>query len=139
MSKEKDKIDHIDFFSKVTKYTELFIVKYLKIIVISVSVVVIGLALYFSIEQVNSKKDEKANNAFGKVYLVYKGVINEDEKETEEGVISEKLTGLNEDFKIIINNYPNSKAAMKSAYFIGNNLYNSGNYEEAISFFKKGY
>ena len=139
MSKVRGKTEHIDIFSKISKHIELFIIKYLKVIVISVSVVVVALALYFSIERVYLKKEEKADNTFGKVYLVYKGIINEKEEETGEGEIAEKLMELNEDFKIVLNDYPNSKAAMKSAYFIGNSLFNSGKYEEAIAFYKKGY
>ena len=139
MSKEHGKTEHIDIFSKITKQIELFIVKYLKIIVITVSVVVVGLALYFSFEKINSKKLEKSDNAFGKVYLVYKDITSEKEEETEEGETAEKLIELNEDFKIVINDYPNTKAAMKSAYFIGNSLFNTGKYEEAIEYYKKGY
>jgi tetratricopeptide (TPR) repeat protein len=139
VSKERGKTEHIDIFSKITKNIELFIVKYLKFIVITVSVVVVALALYFSIERVYANKEEKSDNAFGKVYLVYKGISNENEEETEEGEIAEKLLELNEDFKIVINDFPNTKAAMKSAYFIGNSLFNSGKYEEAIEFYKKGY
>jgi tetratricopeptide (TPR) repeat protein len=139
VAKNRGKSEHIDIFTKITKKIELFIVKYLKVIVISVSVVIVALALYFSIDRIYSKKEENADKAFSKVYLVYKRLLRENEEETTEEEKTEKLLDLNEDFKIVINDYPNSKAAMKSAYFIGNTLFNSGKYEEAIEFYKKGY
>ena len=139
MAKDRGKTEHIDIFTKITKHIERFIVKYLKIIVISISVVVVALALYFSIDRMFSKKEEKADKAFGKVYLVYKRILSVNEEETTEEEKTEKLLDLNEDFKIVIKDYPNSKAAMKSAYFIGNTLFNSGKYVEAIEYYKKGY
>jgi tetratricopeptide (TPR) repeat protein len=128
---------HEDFFTKLTKKIEHFIQKHLKIIVVSISSAVVILAVYFTLDFVFSKYEKKAYSAFGKVYLVYNGL--QDNQNIEEDELKKKLIELNEDFKIVLNDYPRSKAAIKSAYFIGNSLYENGNYEEAIEYFQMGY
>ena len=140
MYKDKSKkTEHIDIFTKITRQIENFIVKYLKVILITISVFVVALAIYFLIEHIYSKREEYADKSFGKVYLVYKNVKSESGDKITEEEKTKKLSDLTNDFKIVINDYPNSIAAMKSAYFIGNILFDSGKYKEALEYYKKGY
>lgn len=134
MAKEHEQ--HEDFLSRITRAIETFIEKYLKIIIISVSSIVVILALYFSIDYVFSKGEQKANAAFGKVYLAYRSAMNDQNLKEEN--LKKKLYELNEDFKLVIQDYPKSKSAAKSAYFISNTLYRGGDYEKAIEYYQKG-
>ena len=126
-----------DIFIKITKKIEHFIVKHLKVIIINISVVIIVLAAYFSVDYIFKKNEGKAQNAFDKVYLVYTDLLNKEDMPEEE--LNKKLIDLNEDFKIVLNNFPKSKAAVKSAYYIGNTLYKARKYEEAVKYFEQGY
>ena len=137
MAKDLGQHHHEDLFSKITKKVELFIVKNLKVIVISISSAVVILAAYFTIDYIMLKNEEKAYSTFGRVYLVYRDILNNEEIEEEE--LTNKLLDLNKDFEVVIKNYPKSKASMKSAYYIGNTLYKTGKYEEAVEYYKKGH
>lgn len=137
MAKDRGQHHHEDLFSKITKKIEFFIVKNLKVIVISISSIIVILTAYFTIDYIIFKNEEKANKAFGRVYLVYRSILNDEEIEEEE--LINKLININKDFEVVIKDYPNSKASMKSAYYIGNTMYKSGRYEEAIEYYIKGH
>jgi len=126
-----------DAFTKITRKLEFFLIKNLKMILISVTVATIIVALYFTINYVISKKEDKANIALGKVYLTYKDIIND--KNLKKDELNKKLLNLNENFSVIIKEFPKSKATLKSYYFIANTLYETGNYQEAIENYKNGY
>jgi len=134
MAKEKEH-HHEDIFTKITRKIELFIERNIKIIVIIISIGVFFTSGYFGVRYFISRKEEEANQAFGKVYLVYK-ITNE---ETDEKKSEDTLNALVEDFKIVIENYPRSKAAARSAFFAGNIFYKKGNYNEALKYYQKGY
>ncbi len=136
MAKERERHHHEDLLTKITKKIEYFIVKHLKIIVISVSSVIIVLAIYFSVDYFFSRKEEKAQGAFDKVYMVYTDILNKEDMSEEE--LNKKLIDLNEDFIIVLNEYPKSKSATKSAFYIGNTLYNNEQYDEAAIYYEQG-
>jgi len=125
-----------DIFFKITKKIEQFFLKNIKIILLSISTIIIILAAYFSVNYFIMKKEDQAEDAFGKVYLVYREIMNLETEDEDE--IKQKLLSLNEDFKIVINKYPKSAAASKSAYFIGNTFYGSKEYENALVYYQKG-
>ncbi len=135
MAKEKHYI-HEDVFTKITKKLEQFISKYLKAILISVSMAVIIVAAYFSVDYFITKKQQTAFGAFDKVYLVYSELINNQDLSDEEK--KDKFVALTEDFQLVIDTYSDSKAAMKSAYYTGNILIDAGKYEQAAQVYKKG-
>ncbi|UCB44983.1 MAG: hypothetical protein JSV25_12295 [Spirochaetota bacterium] len=126
-----------DVLTKITKKMEKFISKYLRVIIISVTVIIVGLATYFSLDYIFKNQEAKANSAFGKVYLVYEDINNNEDIEEEE--LNEKLLGLNDEFKAVMDEYPKSSAASKSSFFIGNTFYRVKRYNEAIEYYKKGY
>jgi len=126
-----------DTFTKITKKLEFFLVKNLKTILISVSVAIVIIGLYFTINYLVAKKEDDANIAFGKVYLAYKDIINDKELKEDERI--EKLINLNKGFNVVIKDFPNSKSASKSYYFIANSLYKEKNYIEAIDKYQKGH
>jgi len=134
MAKEHEQ--HADILSKITGAIERFIEKYLKIIIICVSTLVLALAVYFSVDYVFAKREQRANVDFGKVYLVYRAYLADRNLSDEQ--VSEKFNTVIEDFKLVLQNHPKSKAAAKSAYFIGNILFRLGKYEEAGEFYEKG-
>jgi|WetSurSiteA1Bulk_404760.scaffolds.fasta_scaffold62529_1 TolA-binding protein len=134
MAKEHEQ--HADILSKITGAIERFIEKYLKIIIICVSALVVALAVYFSVDYVFAKKEQRANVDFGKVYLVYRAYLADRDLSDEQ--VSKNFDSVIEDFKLVLQNHPKSKAAQKSAFFIGNILFRIGKYEEAGEFFQKG-
>ena len=134
MAKEHEQ--HADILSKITGAIERFIEKYLKIIIICISTLVLALAVYFSVDYVFAKREQRANVDFGKVYLVYRAYLADRNLSDEQ--VSEKFNTVIEDFKLVLQNHPKSKAAAKSAYFIGNILFRLGKYEEAGEFYEKG-
>lgn len=135
MAKEKHYIQE-DVFTKITKKLEHFISQHLKTILISVSSAVVVVAVYFSVDYFITKKQQTAFGAFDKVYLVYSELINDQTLSDEEK--EDKLVALTEDFQLVIDTYPDSKAAMKSAYYTGNILIDAGKYEQAAQFYQKG-
>ena len=110
---------------------------YNKVIIITIAVIVVGLGTYFSLDYIFKINEVKANSAFGKVYLLYEDLINNEDIEEEE--LNEKLLGLNEEFRLVLEEYPKTSTASKSAYFIGNTLFKTKRYNDAIDYFKKGY
>jgi tetratricopeptide (TPR) repeat protein len=126
-----------DTITKITKKLEKFISQYLKVIIIAIAVIVIGLAAYFSLDYIFKIKGEKANSAFGKIYLAYEDIINN--KDIQGKDLNEKLLGLNEEFKVVLEEYPGTSAASKSAYFMGDTLYKVKRYDDALKYFQKGY
>ena len=137
MAKERVHHSTEDILYKITKKIEHFIVKYIKYIVIIISIAIVILAAYFSIDFIITKREEIAQNSFGKVYLVYRELLNEENLPDQE--LSERLLNLTEDFKIVIQDYPKSMAAAKSTYYIGNILYDETKFNEAIEYYKQGY
>jgi tetratricopeptide (TPR) repeat protein len=134
--KEKDQRTHEDIFMKITRKIEYYIIKHIKIIAISLSVLAILLAAYFTTDYVLKKSERKALSAFERVYLAYTEVNVK--KGLSEKEIDAELLGLVEDFKIVIDEYRKSKAAAKSALYIGDILYRNGKYEEAVQYFEEG-
>lgn len=136
MSKKKPSSD--DFLTQITKRVEAFIMKYLKIILASILVAIVVLATYFSVSYLLSSHEKSANSAFGKVYLLYSTFINT-EKDVVLDISDEKLSDIIEDFEKVIETYPKSRAASKSAYFLGNIFYKAALYEKAAEYYSKGY
>lgn len=126
-----------DLITSISKKIEFFVTKHLKIILVSIISLAVLLSAYFSIDRIIFKSEDRANIAFGKVYLSYLDLING--KTLEQKEFNTKLLQLNEEFKVVIEDFPTSKAASKSAYFIGNIQFKLGNYREAIEYFKRGY
>ncbi len=135
MAKEKQHV-HEDVFSRVTKKLEQFISQHLKTILISISTAVVLVAAYFSVDYYIKKKQQDAVGAFEKVYQVYAELTNDQDLSDEEK--EEQLTALTEDFQLVMDTYPDSKAAMKSAYYAGNILLDVEKYEQAAEYYQKG-
>jgi tetratricopeptide (TPR) repeat protein len=125
-----------DLLTKITKRTEQFIVRYLKIIVFSVGAVFVIFAAYFTINLTLTRKATIAENAFGKVYLVYNRILNDTSLDSENR--EKQLINISEDFKFVLDEYPRSAAASRSAYYIGNILFRTEKYEEALQYYGKG-
>jgi len=136
MAKERDQEHKLDIMARITRGIERFIEKYLKIIIISVSSIVVVLAVYFSVDWFFKKNEQESNVDFGKVYLVYRSAVLDQNLKEED--LKKKLLEINEDFKLVIEKHPNSLSAAKSAYYLGNSLYRSGDYQKAIEFYEKG-
>jgi TolA-binding protein len=136
MAKERDQQHQQDIMTRITRAIERFIEKYLKMIVISVSSVVVILAVYFSVDYSFKKGEQEANVDFGKAYLVYRNTVLDQNLKDEDR--AKKLLAVGEDFKVVIEKYPNSQSAARSAYYVGNTLYTNGDYENAIEFYEKG-
>jgi TolA-binding protein len=136
MAKERDHEHQPDIMVRITRAIERFIEKYLKTIVISISSIVVVLAVYFSVDYSFNKGEQKSNADFGKVYLVYRNAVL-DQNLKEEG-LKKKLLEINEDFRLVIEKHPNSQSAARSAYYMGNTLYRNGDYQKAIEFYEKG-
>ena len=64
--------------------------------------------------------------------------IQNHEEITEEDSM-ERLDILIENFKIVMDEYPKSNAAARSAYYIANILFEKGDYNEAVKYYQKGY
>jgi tetratricopeptide (TPR) repeat protein len=126
-----------DTITKITKKLEKFISQNLKVMIIAIAVIVVGLAAYFSLDYIFKIKGAKANSAFGKIYLAYEDIINN--KDFKDNELNEKLLGLNKEFEVVLEEYPGTSAASKSAYFIGDSLYKAKRYNDALEYFQKGY
>jgi len=135
MAREKEHY-HDDIFTRITRKVEFFIEKHIKIIVIVICICVVSISGYFGVKYFISRKEEQANQAFGKVYMVYKDVKENQDIEEEE--YQNKLDVLLEDFKIILEKHPQSRAATRSAFFMGNIFYEKGNYSEALKYYQMG-
>jgi tetratricopeptide (TPR) repeat protein len=105
-----------DLLTKITKRTEQFIVRYLKIIVFSVGAVFVIFAAYFTINLTLTRKATIAENAFGKVYLVYNRILNDTSLDSENR--EKQLINISEDFKFVLDEYPYGKGSliMKNNY-----------------------
>jgi tetratricopeptide (TPR) repeat protein len=136
MAKSRKKELKEDVFTKITKKTEQFIVNNLKTILLVITTAVILGGAYFSVDQIISRKEKEAESAFSKIYLAYSDA-NADAN-LDDGQLKEKLMTLNEDFVIVLERYPKSSAASRSAYYIGNTLYRYEKYEEALEYYAKG-
>jgi len=125
-----------DMLTRITRKTEQFIVKYLKTILLSVGAAVIIVAAYFIVQYGLAIKEKSAESLFSKVYLVYSSIESDFSLGEEE--LKDKLISLNEDFKIVMEQYPKSAASSRSAYYIGNILFRYGEFEEALTYYGKG-
>jgi tetratricopeptide (TPR) repeat protein len=125
-----------DILSKIGKNIEGFVVKYLKIILLSICAVVILVASYFGLQYFFTRQEKEAESMFSKVYLVYDRTNND--SSLGEDQMKDKLLSLGEDFKLVISTYPKSSAASRSAYYLGNIMFRYGEYEEALSYYEKG-
>jgi tetratricopeptide (TPR) repeat protein len=134
MAKKREHTD--DVITKIGRKIEGFIVKHLKIILISIGAAIILVAAYFGVEYFFTRQDKEAESMFSKVYLLYSR-INGDSS-IREDQMRDELMPLSEDFKLVIDTYPKSSAASRSAYYLGNILYRYGEYEEALSYYEKG-
>jgi tetratricopeptide (TPR) repeat protein len=125
-----------DLLTKITKKIEQFIVDYKKVIIVTISVLAVLGAAYFSVQQILTRKERAAESSFSKIYLLY----SEANADTglDDAQLKEKLMTLNEDFGIVLERYPKSSAASRSAYYIGNTLYRYGEYKEALAFYTRG-
>ena len=136
MAKSRKQEHKEDAFTKITKKTERFISEHLKFILFSVAAIIILAAVYFTVDHVLNNKEEEAESVFSKVYLLYSDTLTNTELDEEE--MRESLIALNEDFKTVLEQYPKSSAASRSAYYIGNTLYRYGEYEEALENYGQG-
>jgi len=136
MAKSKKQEHKEDAFTKITKKTEHFIRKHLKTILFSMAALIILAAAYFTVDHVLNTKEEEAESVFSKVYLAYSDTLTDTDLDEEE--MRESLLALNEDFKTVLDKYPKSSAASRSAYYIGNTLYRYGAYEEALENYGQG-
>jgi tetratricopeptide (TPR) repeat protein len=136
MAKQKKGERPEDILTKVTKKVENFLLKNLKIILISLGTAVVLAAAFFTTQYMNNRKERVAESAFSKVYLAFDRVRSDES--LDEVQIQESLTKLVEDFKVVLDQYPQSAAASRSAYYIGNILYRYEKYEEALQFYKQG-
>lgn len=127
-----------DFFTIVGRTIEHFLIHNLKWIIIGVSVVVVGFAAYFTVDHFISKKEEAANDVFGKVYLSYTELIDKKDQMADQK-FTQDLSELNKKFKQVLEKYPETRAGIRSAYFLGSNLYTIDRFEEAAKYFNKGY
>jgi tetratricopeptide (TPR) repeat protein len=125
-----------DILTKVAKKTEQFIRKYLKIILLSVLVIAVLAAGYFTIDHLMNRNEEAAEQLFSKVYLAYSNAMTE--QGGDEDQLKDTLMALNEDFREVMVQYPKSSAASRSAYYIGNTLFRYEAYEEALENYGKG-
>ncbi len=127
---------HDDVLTVITRKVEKFVSSKIKIILISLTVAMVLLGSYFYIHYLAAKKEDAAETMFGKVYLVYKGILND--KNLDADAMTKKLLDLNEKFQVVIDENPNTLAASKSAYFIGNIYYGAKKYSDALERFKNG-
>lgn len=137
MAKEKKHEQKIDLLIKISRRVEQFLTTYLKIILLTIGVAVVLLAAYFSVNSIVSRKETLAESAFGKVYMAYRDITGDEN--LQENELREKLLGLTVSFKVILEEHPKTKAASKSAYYLGNIYYTAREYERALEYFKKGH
>ena len=135
MAKEK-KHEETDILTKIVGKIENFLITHLKKIIISISIVVVLLASFLILNNVLGKKEIAAESAFGKVYMTYKLLLNDENIQEKE--LKEKLLELAESFKAVMEEHPKTKAATKSAYYAGNIYFTYEEYEKALEYFKKG-
>jgi tetratricopeptide (TPR) repeat protein len=125
-----------DIFTTIARRIERFFAQHLKTILILVGAVVVIAAVYFSIQSIITGKEKAAESAFGRVYLTYSNTVND--QSLDEDQMREKLMELTESLKVVIEDYPSSGAASRSAYYIGNILYKYAQYEEALVYYGQG-
>ena len=127
---------HDDVLTVLTHNVEKFISSNSKIFFISLAAIVVLLGSYFYAHYLMTKKEDAAETSFGKVYLVYRNII--EDKNLDSDAVTKKLLDLNEKFQIVIDEHPNSIAASKSEYFIGNIYYRAKKYKMALEHFQNG-
>ncbi len=127
---------HDDVFTIITRKVEKFVASYIKTILIFLAVAVVLLGSYFYVHYLMTKKEGVAESSFGKVYLVYRSIV--DDKSADADTVTKKLLDLNKKFQVVIDEHPNSIAASKSAYFMGNIYYRAQEYTTALERFQKG-
>ena len=136
MAKSKKQEHKEDTFTIITKKTEQFIRKNLKTILLTVSALVILGGGYFTVDHFLNKREQEAESVFSKIYLAYSDAHADPNLEDDE--LKNTLVALNEDFRVVLEQYPKSSAASRSAYYMGNTLYRYGEYAEALENYGKG-
>ncbi len=122
-----------DLLSRMTHRAEQFLSRYAKIVLFSVAGIVVALAAYFSVNAVISMRGRDAEQAFGKVYIAYRRVLDQDRENQRE-----ELLDLVASFQVVIDEHPGTVAASKAAYFAGNINYEAGQYREALEYYRAG-
>jgi len=136
MAKSRKQEHKEDAFIKIMKKTEQFISKNLKTILLAVLALIILGGAFFTVNHVLAKREQEAEGIFSKIYLAYSDANADSSLEDEQ--LRDKLMGLNEDFNVVLEQYPKSSAASRSAYYMGNTLYRYGEYEDALEIYIKG-
>ena len=136
MAKSKKQEQREDTFTKITKKTEQFLRNNFKTILYTVLALVILAASYFTLDHLLNRKEVEAEGVFSKVYLAYSNALADSSLDDEQ--LKDTLIALNDDFAMVVEQYPNSSAASRSAYHMGNTLFRYGNYAEALEQYAKG-
>jgi|GEM_PF-1535008 len=136
MAKSRKQEHKEDAFIKIMKKTEQFISKNLKTILLAVLALIILGGAFFTVNHVLAKREQEAEGIFSKIYLAYSDANADSSLDDEQ--LRDKLMGLNEDFNVVLEQYPKSSAASRSAYYMGNTLYRYGEYEDALEIYIKG-
>ena len=136
MAKSKKQEHKEDIFTKITKRTEQFIRKNLKIILLAVLTLIVAGGAYFAVDHVLMKREQEAESVFSKIYLSYSDANADTSLEDDQ--LRKRLMALNEDFSRVLELYPKSSAASRSAYYIGNTLFRYGDYENALEQYAMG-
>ena len=136
MAKSRKQEYKEDTFSKITKKAEQFISKNLKTILLVVLALIILGGAYFTVNHVLIKREQEAESVFSKIYLAYSDAHADSSLEDEQ--LRDILMALNENFRVVLEQYPKSSAASRSAYYMGNTLYRYREYEEALDSYVKG-
>lgn len=122
-----------DLLTRITYSVEQFLSRYLKIILFSVAGIVVVAAAYLSVHAVINARRRDAEQAFGKVYIAYRQVIDQEQENK-----NEKLSDLIDSFKVVMDEHTGTAAASKAAYFAGNIHYDEGRYREALEYYLEG-
>lgn len=122
-----------DLLSRITYRVEQFLSRYLKIILFSVAGIIVVAGAYLSVHAVTTARRREAEQAFGKVYIAYRQVLDQEEENQQE-----KLLDLVDSFQVVIDEHPGSVAASKAAYFAGNIHYEAEHYQEALEYYRLG-
>jgi tetratricopeptide (TPR) repeat protein len=136
MAKSRKRERPEETLTRITKKFEQFLVRNLKIIILSLGAAILVAAAYFSIDYFLEKKETAAESAFSKVYLSYSTTSSDTSLSEQE--VEEKLMSVADEYREVIEQYPKSSAASRSAYYIGNIMYRFEKYEEALLSYQQG-
>lgn len=122
-----------DLLSRIAHRVEDFLNRHLKIIMYAASGVAVALVAYFAVNAVIAAHRREAEQAFGKVYIVYRRVMDQEEENRQE-----KLLDLVDSFQVVIDEHPGATAASRAAFLAGNIFYDAGRYREALEYYRVG-